>query len=425
MKPNFVPWQLYDSTEQQMMSSANTAKADWSMVSIGDVAKPVKRSEEPLPGTKYRQIGVRLWGMGAYERDILDGAETKYKAIYRVEKDDIIVNKIWARNGSVAVVLAELAGCYASGEFPIFAPDPQSLEPRWFHWITKTKFFWQQCDEKSHGTSGKNRIRPKRFLEIEIPLPPLEEQRRIVARIEELAAKVEAARALRQEAVKEVGNLVNSKARRILSTVEARITELRDWLDINRNGIQTGPFGSKLSSNDFIGNGIPVLTIGNVQYDGLDLSNLKHVSQEKAQELERYKIKEGDILFARMGTVGRCCVAPREVEGWLINYHIIRVALDKSQVEPRYIHWIIQSSADVSEYLDANIRGATRAGVNSKIVGSLPCRVPSFTQQRRIVAYLDALQAKVEAVKQHQAATAAALDALLPSILDRAFNGEL
>jgi type I restriction enzyme S subunit len=56
-----------------------------------------------------------------------------------------------------------------------------------------------QCDEKSRGTSGKNRIRPERFLEIEIPLPPLPEQQRIVARIEELAARIEDARGLRRE----------------------------------------------------------------------------------------------------------------------------------------------------------------------------------------------------------------------------------
>jgi type I restriction enzyme S subunit len=140
------------------------------MVPIGNVAKPVKRSEEPLPGVTYRQIGVRLWGEGAYERDSIDGAETRYKQLYRVEEDDIIVNKIWARNGSVAVVPSKLAGCFGSSEFPTFEPDRQRLEPRWFHWITQTEFFWKQCDEKSHGTSGKNRIRPERFMEIEIPV---------------------------------------------------------------------------------------------------------------------------------------------------------------------------------------------------------------------------------------------------------------
>jgi type I restriction enzyme, S subunit len=72
----------------------------------------------------------------------------------------------------------------------MFSPDVSMLHPRWMHWLTKTRGFWMQCDEKSRGTSGKNRIRPERFLEIEIPLPPLPEQARVVARIEELASSI-------------------------------------------------------------------------------------------------------------------------------------------------------------------------------------------------------------------------------------------
>jgi Type I restriction modification DNA specificity domain len=79
-----------------------------------------------------------------------------------------------------------------------------------FHWLTKTTTFWQQCDEKSRGTSGKNRIRPERFLEIKIPLPALSEQRRIVARIENLAARIEEARGLRHRTVEEAEAMLAS-----------------------------------------------------------------------------------------------------------------------------------------------------------------------------------------------------------------------
>jgi len=119
----------------------------------------------------YHQVGVKLWGVGAYEREPVDGGDTRYKTLSRVEANDIIVNKIWARNGSVAVIPTNLAGCYVSGEFPTFIPVTDKLDPRWFHWITKMRFFWDQCDVKSRGTSGKNRIRPERFLEIEFLFP--------------------------------------------------------------------------------------------------------------------------------------------------------------------------------------------------------------------------------------------------------------
>ncbi|MBI5192985.1 MAG: restriction endonuclease subunit S, partial [Nitrospirae bacterium] len=175
----------------------------WPMVPLGEVALPVERPEVLIAGIEYRQIGVKLWGEGAYEREAIDGGQTKYKTLSKVEADDIIVNKIWARSGSIAVVSEQLSGCYGSGEFPTFAPLRDKLEPRWIHWLSKRKDFWERCDEKSRGTSGKNRIRPERFLEIKIPLPPLSEQKYIVARIEELAAKIEEAKGLRQKAVEE------------------------------------------------------------------------------------------------------------------------------------------------------------------------------------------------------------------------------
>ena len=167
-----------------------------SLVSLKDIVEPVERPEAPISGKLYKQIGVRLWGEDAYQRESIDGSQTKYKKLSRTETNDIIVNKIWARNGSVTVIPSHLSGCYVSNEFPSFQPKLDKLEPRWFYWFTKTKSCWEQCDEKSKGTSGKNRIRPEKFLEIKIPLPPLEEQQQIVAKVEELAVKIEEARSL-------------------------------------------------------------------------------------------------------------------------------------------------------------------------------------------------------------------------------------
>jgi len=399
------------------METANV----WPLVPIGDVAKPVKRPEEPLPGTKYRQIGVRLWGVGAYERDILDGAETRYKALYRVEKGDIIVNKIWARNGSVAVVPAELANCYASGEFPLFVPDPQSLEPRWFHWITKTKFFWRQCDEKSHGTSGKNRIRPERFLEIEIPLPSLEEQRRIVARIEELAAKVEAAWALRQQAAEEAEALFGETVVELFTVQPGGNWQQYCLGDLTMD-VRYGT--SEKAHEEPLGT--PVLRMGNIQDGRLDLADLKYLYLSD-KEKNKLLLAPGEILVNRTNSaelVGKCAVFEEEGEYTFASY-LIRLTLDSTKADPHLVAAYINSPSGRKYMFSKRKQMTGQANVNSKTLRSMPIDLPPLAEQRRIVAYLDALQAKVEAVKQHQAATGAALDALLPSILDRAFKGEL
>jgi type I restriction enzyme S subunit len=192
---------------------------DLTVVQLKDIMVPIERPENPIPGKIYRQLGVKLWGEGAYERESIDGGQTKYKTLSLVQENDIVVNKIWARNGTVAVVSESLSGCFVSGEFPTFTPIQDLLAPRWFHWLTKTKGFWKQCDEKSQGTSGKNRIRPEKFLEIEISLPTVTEQRRIVARIEELAARIEGARELRRNALQEADMVLSSFLESIFENV--------------------------------------------------------------------------------------------------------------------------------------------------------------------------------------------------------------
>ena len=191
---------------EQAADHHGNVESGWPIMPLRRVLSPIERAEMPVPGRTYRQIGVKLWGEGVHEREPIDGAQTKYKTLSRVEADDIIVNKIWARNGSVAVVPEELAGCYCSGEFPTFVPNREMLEPQWFHWLTKTPGFWQQCDEKSRGTSGKNRIRPERFLEIEIPVPSISEQRRLLALFEE----ADHARALESQTAEGLNGLLAS-----------------------------------------------------------------------------------------------------------------------------------------------------------------------------------------------------------------------
>ncbi len=161
------------------------------------IATPIQRSVEVVSGTSYRTLGVKWWGEGAYERQTIDGSQTAATTLNEVRKNDLIINKIWVRHGSVAIAGPEIDGCAGSNEFPTFALDQKKVLPRWVHWYTKTRDLWNKCDALSQGTSGKNRIRPERFLTVEIPLPPLPEQRRIVAKVEELAAKIEEARGLR------------------------------------------------------------------------------------------------------------------------------------------------------------------------------------------------------------------------------------
>jgi type I restriction enzyme S subunit len=169
------------------------------MVPLGEVAEPVVRAIAPEPGTTYRFVGVKWWGEGAYEFARKLGSETAAPTLYRVKRDDIVINKIWARHGSVAVVPPELDGAVGSAEFPTFMASARRLSPRWMHWWSKTKTAWDACASSSFGSSGKNRIKPTEFLRISIPLPPLDVQRRILEQLDAVEARLSTMSALRKE----------------------------------------------------------------------------------------------------------------------------------------------------------------------------------------------------------------------------------
>ena len=385
---------------------------------LGEVVTLAVRAESPMPGTIYRQIGVKLWGEGAYEREAIDGSQTKYAKLFRAETGDIIVNKIWARNGSVAVVTPALAGCFGSGEFPMFEPKPDSLESRWVHWLTKTRNFWEQCDEKSHGTSGKNRIKPEQFLKIEIPLPSLSEQRRIVARIEELVAQINEASGLRKQAMNETEALLATARRVFIHVNNDNHVTLESVCSAIIDNLHSTPRLSKT--------GIPCIRSSDVGYGTLNLNNAQRTDIEEFKNRTVRGIpQENDIVFVREGGgTGKCAVV-KYGQQFSLGQRVMMIRLNTNLINPHFfLHQLLSPQIQEDQIVPLS-KGSASPHLNIGSLKKFDFILPSLSEQRRIVAELDALQTEVDALKRLQAETAAELDSLLPAVLDRAFKGEL
>ena len=396
-----------------------------STVPLNKIAKPILRPIDVVTGTLYRTLGIRWWGEGAYERESIDGSQTAAKTLSIVREGDLIINKIWVRHGSIAIVGKEVDGCAASGEFPTFELDTSQIFPRWLYWFTKSASFWDKCAQLSQGTSGKNRIKPELFLTIEIPLPPLDEQRRIVARIEELAAKVEEARGLRRQSAEKAEALIKSARRQIIGTIPgANWVHLSKYVKEIENGKSPSCESRPATDNEW-----GVVKVGCVSFGTFEPLENKAlpptINPDPVCEIQR-----GDFLMSRANTtqlVGACTIVKKTRSKLLLSDKIFRFVFNKNEpIDINYLDHVLKSPA-LRLQIEHQATGTslTMKNISKEKVLRLMIPLHSLPEQRRIVAYLDNLQAKVDALKRLQTETAAELDALLPSILDKAFKGEL
>ncbi len=203
------------------------------------------------------------------------------------------------------------------------------------------------------------------------------------------------------------------------------------WASAECLGVQgeqpvlTGPFGTNMGKTDFADSGVPVLTIGCLTHGGIKLDKAVFVSEQKAVELERYRLCTGDTLFSRMATVGRAGVVTSSLEGALFNYHLMRLRLSPAAVLPEFFMAYVRGSEAVDAYVRDVNHGATRPGINTDQLLRMPIVLPPLAEQHRIVAEVERRLSVIDELEAVVEANLKRAERLRQSILKRAFEGKL
>jgi type I restriction enzyme S subunit len=401
-------------------------KAPWPTVRLGEVLTPTERGETVDAVKEYRLLGVRLDGQGPFLRETVLGTQTSATKLFRVATDDFIYSRLFACRGAFGVIEKELDGCYVSGEFPTFVPEPGRVDVEFLKYWFRLRSVAAAVDADCSGSTPltRNRFKEQFFLALEIPLPSLAEQRRVVARIEALAAQIQEARTLRLQAAQKAEELYAQQLG-VAMTPHGEGWKRETVADV----IESMGAGWSPQCDD-----IParkgewgVLKTTAVQWCDFQPQHNKGLPPTLAP-IPELAVKEGDVLVTRAGPRKRVAViaAVRRNEPRLtISDKLIRLRTDRTKIEPRFLELSLASPFS-QEHLIQRKTGLADAQVNisQSILSATPVAYPPLPEQRRIVAELDALQAEVDALKRLQAETAAELGALLPSILDKAFKGE-
>ena len=376
----------------------------WPITPLRDIARQVRRSVRPRAGTLYGQVGVRLWGRGAYRRDPIDGVETKYSVLYRIQKDDIVVNKIWARNGSVTVAGTEIDGAYGSSEFPTYCMDTDILLPGWFGWYTRHPELWAQCDGLSRGTSGQNRLRPEQFLDVRLAIPPLEEQHRMVATLDNVERLIRERQRALEEAKRETEALLANVFRNLIYGVPRR--PMAEIAPVVRRPIVVE------ANRSYRELGVRSFGRGTFHKPALDWAS---VGSKRL-----FVIRTGDLLFNSVfAWEGAVAVARPVDDGRVGSHRFLACVPDPMEASSDFLQYYFLTPDGLQQLGDASRGGAGR---NRPLALSRlqAIEVPAPPMERQ--CWFDSLRAGVRKIDVLRSTDSHDVNGLLPAMLYRVFK---
>jgi len=387
-------------------------------VSLGELLTLERRPVVLIADQMYAEIGTYSFGRGIFHKTPRTGAEVGDKKLFVIKEGDFILQITFAWEGAVALASKAEEGMYGSVRFLTFRVNESRCLPQYLVYYFRTRRGLDQLGNISPGSAGRNRVLSlKRISEVNVPLPPIVEQHRIVARIEELSAKIEGARKLRGETTVEINALARDATAHAFPRASDRV--VGDLM-----GFQTGyAFKSEWFTNE----GIRLVRNANVGHGNLDWSETERIPAERRKEFYRFELQSGDILITLdrpiISTGVKVARVREEDLPCLLLQRVARVQFKTESVLPEYFYSWLRSP----HFIDAIDPGRSNGvpHISHKDIEKIPFAVPPLSEQRRIVAYLNDLQAKVDTLKKLQVDTAEELDALMPSILSRAFSGAL
>jgi type I restriction enzyme S subunit len=392
----------------------------WPTVSLGELLRIERRRVQVEPEKLYQEIGIYCFGRGIFHKAPRTGFEVGEKDLFLMKQGDFILQVTFAWEGAIAIVSAAEDGMYGSTRYPTFRVDESRCVPQFLLNYFRTEQGRQQLVKICPGSAGRNRVLSiKRIPEVLVPLPPLAEQRRVVARIEALAAQIHEARTLRHQAAEEAEALWERGAFVLFdnATENYPVRPLADLVTI-RGG------GTPSKSDPFYWQGkIPWISPKDMKRRELS-DAIDHISERATQESAAKLIEPGAVLVVVRGMILAHTFPSAVLRAPATINQDMKALIPKKDLLPEFLCALFWATNSRMLELVEKSTHDTRKFQTEKLLGT-NIVVPQLPEQRRIVAELDALQAEVDALKRLQAETATELDALLPSILDRAFKGEL
>jgi type I restriction enzyme S subunit len=399
-----------------------------------------------------------------HEIELFDGDLDKF----RLRHGDLLVvegNGSPHQIGRAALWLGEIENCVHQNHLIRVRPTT-AINPKYLAYYWNASKTTEHLRSMASSTSGLYVLTAAKVRGVRVPLPPLKEQERIVAAIEEQLSRVDAGVAALhrvRQSLKRVraavlqaaatGKLVpHSLTEDVEMMLERIAVERRDQWKAHtpktyKEPAAADPFPLKvpdhwriaslealthpvrvicygiLMPKENVSNGIPYVRVKDMKGWTIDVPGLKRTSHEIAAKYARASLKPGDLLLAIRGTYGRVAIVPNELDGANITQDSARIAAHEA-IDHRYLLYYLGGSV-ANRYYQRVARGVAVKGVNIGDLRSMPVPVPPHDEQ---VTIANEVERQFTVLDQIEATVDAALtrgSSLRSSILAAAFSGQL
>ena len=409
-------------------------KAGWEVRPLGEVCrfKPpkaeAKRKLEPTDDVSFvpmNDLGIR--------RKRLDHSETrplsKVAGSYTYFADgDVLLAKITPcfENGKLGIARDLTNGVgFGSSEFVVMRPEPEIDAEYLFYFLCRDEFRDAGANVMS-GAVGHKRV-PKEFVEtLPIPLPPLEEQRRIVAVLDAAHEALDRARANIEANLADVEEALSSVIESKLEEAEGEVRTLAQllsdgWIAGHLDGNHGSDYPRK---EEFVADGVPYISANCFTANGLSLKRAKFLTPDRADKIRKGIARNGDVIFAHNATVGPVDVLRTDETRVILGTSLTYYRCNPAYVTAQFLAFSMRSQGFKRQY-ETVMRQSTRNQVPITKQREFTHRIPTIEAQETIAALGREVETGTACFVSSYERQFTDLADLRQSLLAKAFRGEL
>ena len=383
-------------------------------VRVGEVLRLQRIPVDPDPMTDYVSIGIRSFGKGIFHYEPVPGDKLGKLRFFGVEPDRLMVSNIKGWEGAVAVSASDDDGCIASSRFLAYVPIDERIDVRWARWFFLSELGNELLQRASPGSADRNRtLAIDRFEALEIPLPPIDEQRCIAARLDQIEDASDELRDRSSRASELAEALVASAAIRLDMNDDAKRRHGWDHLPI---GVVVEPSSSHVSvepADDYL--------IAGIYSFGRGLIDRGSITGTDTSYTTLTRLAPGDIVVSKLnGWEGAVAVVDESFAGYHVSSEYPTFRPDRKRLLPEFFAGIARAPSFWNA-LNATARGSMvrRRRINPTEFLATPVWLPPVGIQARVARVIS----RAAVIGEARADMAARIGALLPAALNKEFAG--